>query len=140
MRTVAIVLITVILTGCFGMFTRPDPEPPVVFREVQVDIFQPPLPAPMQLEHIQWFVITRDNAEEKMAEVERFTGMDFVLFGLIPKAYENSAWNLQETRRYIRQLEALVLYYQEVTRSPAGTTPEDWIEFNRRRQEEQDSN
>lgn len=140
MRLLGTMILLLFLTGCAGLFSRPDPEPPVVFRDTQVDIYQPPLPAPLQMESIRWFVITRDNIEEKMDEVERFTGVDFVLFGVTPKVYENTAWNFQETRRYIRQLEALVLYYMEVTESPAGTNPEDWLEFNRRRQEENDPN
>lgn len=136
MKSLVIVIATLFLTGCFGMFARPDPEPPVVYRMVQMEVFQPPLPAPMQLEQIKWFVITRDNSQAQMAEVEALTGTDFVLFGVTPKTYENMAWNFQEIRRYVRQLEALILYYMEVTQGPAGSTPDEWLEFNRRRQEE----
>ena len=40
---------------------------------------------------VQWFVVTKENVEDKIAEVENYTGTDFVIFGMTPQSYENMA-------------------------------------------------
>lgn len=130
MRTLLVIVSMVMLTGC-TWFSRP--SDPVESRTIVVvpEIYHPPMPTPLQLEDVTWFVLTRDNIDAQMSEIERVTGHPFVVYGVVPKAYENMAWNFQEVRRYVRQLQALTTYYQRVTKSPAGSTPEEWIEFNR---------
>jgi hypothetical protein len=104
------------------MFAKPLPYVPpepvkVVTVEIQPEIYQPPLPKSVKLEDIRWIVITKDNLSEKVTELENITGNDFVVFAMTPHDYENLAYNLQEVRRYIRQLNEVVVYYQSVTKS-----------------------
>jgi len=120
------VTLTFSLVGC-QLFSGPEPyvpPEPVEVRTVEVrpEIFQPLMPQNLRLEDVRWFVITRDNLEEKIEEVERLTGNDFVVFGVSPHDYENFAYNFQEVRRYIRQLREIVLYYVEAT---TINTPEE---------------
>ena len=112
---------------------EPLPLPPVkvITETVQLEIYQPPLPPEIQLDDVQWFVLTEGNLEEKIAEVENFTGADFVVFGLTPQSYENMAYNLQEIRRYIRQQTEIIKYYREATK-PKG--PSGWLEENQNQQ------
>ncbi len=112
---------SVLLSGC-QMFAKPLPYVPpepvkVVTVEIQPEIYQPPLPQSVKLEDIRWIVITKDNLSEKVTELENITGNDFVVFAITPHDYENLAYNLQEIRRYIRQLNEVVVYYQSVTKS-----------------------
>lgn len=115
---------------------EPLPLPPVkvITETVQLEIYQPPLPPEIQLDDVQWFVLTEGNLEEKIAEVENFTGADFVVFGLTPQSYENMAYNLQEIRRYIRQQTEIIKYYREATK-PKG--PSGWLEENQEQQNTQ---
>lgn len=112
--------IVVLLSGC-QLFSSPKPyEPPepvkVVTVEVQPEIYHPPMPATIQLEDVRWIVITKDNLQEKLIEVEKLSGNEFVVFAVTPRDYENLAYNLQEIRRYIRQLQENVVYYREITK------------------------
>ena len=115
---------------------EPLPLPPVkvITETVQLEIYQPPLPPEIQLDDVQWFVLTESNIEEKIKEVESFTGADFVVFGLTPQSYENMAYNLQEIRRYIRQQTEIIKYYREATK-PKGSS--GWLEENQEQQETQ---
>lgn len=118
-KVIFISIPTLILSGC-QLFSSPTPYVPpepveVITIEVKPEIYQPPLPQPIQFEDVRWVVITDDNLEDKMDEVEKFTGNDFVVFAVTPHDYENLAYNFQEVRRYIRQLLETVLYYREVT-------------------------
>lgn len=116
--------------------TEPLPLPPVkvITETVQLEIYQPPLPPEIQLDDVQWFVVTKENLEEKVVEVENYTGTDFVIFGMTPQSYENMAYNLQEIRRYIRQQTEIIKYYREATK-PKG--PDGWLAENQEQQNTQ---
>lgn len=132
------------LSGCasFGLFggsKKPEPLPPVrvITEQVKLEIYQPPLPQEVSLTDVQFIVITKDNLNEKVAEVERLLGGEFVVIALTPKGYENMAGNLQELRRYIRQQKEIILYYREATKGDKDTTPEDWSKKNQELQDKQ---
>lgn len=122
-----------ILSGCEMFATKP-PEPTVkvVKEAVELAIYQPPDPAEMQLDGIKWIVITKENLNQKIPEVEKLTGQGFVIMAITPKDYENLANNIQELRRYIREQRAIILYYKNVTK-----TSEGWAEINDKKQAEQ---
>jgi hypothetical protein len=132
------------LSGCasfdlFGGSKRPEPLPPVkvITETVKAEIYQPPLPQEIAMTDVQFIVITKDNLNEKVAEVERLLGGDFVVVAMTPKGYENMAGNLQELRRYIRQQKEIILYYREVTKTGDDADREDWIERNKEKQNTQ---
>ena len=122
--------LVLLLPACslFGGNSR-EPLPPVkvITEVVQAELFHPPVPPPAQIEDVEWFVVTAENLEEKIAELQNKQGDEWVLFGFTPQAYENMAYNIQELRRYNRQLQELILYYMEATR-PRGT--EEWLQEN----------
>ena len=128
-----------LLQGC--SLLRPSPPEPlplppvkVITETVQLEIYQPPLPPEIQLDDVQWFVLTESNLQDKISEVKSFTGADFVVFGMTPQSYENMAYNFQEMRRYIRQQTEIIKYYREATK-PKG--PEGWLEENQEQQNNQ---
>ena len=78
------------------------------------------------------------NMEQKIAEVEKRLGGDFVLMGMTPKGYENMAANLQDIKRYIKQQKEIILYYREATGAESNDDKEDWIEKNNSNQTKQE--
>lgn len=138
------------LTGCasFGLFEgfgsdkRPEPLPPVkvITEIVKAEIYQPPLPQEISLTDVQFVIITKDNLDEKIADVERLLGGEFVVVAMTPKGYENMAGNLQELRRYIRQQKEIILYYREVTKAGDDANREDWLNRNKEQQPAQTGN
>jgi hypothetical protein len=138
MNKLLLLVLILTLPACGFLQRQPvvrTPEPVKVITEtVQLEIYQPPLPPEIRLDDVQWFVLTEDNLEDKVADVKRFTGADFVVFGMTPQSYENMAYNLQEIRRYIRQQTEIIKYYREATQ-PRGT--QGWLEQNETRQTNQ---
>lgn len=139
MNKVVLISFLFLLQGC--SFLRPSapqplPLPPVkvITETVQLEIYQPPLPPEIKLDDVQWFVLTENNLEDKVSEIKRFTGAEFVVFGMTPQSYENMAYNFQEMRRYIRQQTEIIKYYREATK-PKG--PSGWLEENQQRQNNQ---
>jgi hypothetical protein len=139
MNKLLLLSLIVVLPACSWLrpsAPTPLPLPPVkvITETVQLEIYQPPLPPSIQFDDVQWFVLTENNLDDKIAEVKRFTGTDFVLFGMTPQSYENMAYNFQENRRYILQLLEIVKYYREATKVK-GT--EGWLEANQTQQTNQ---
>ena len=128
-----------LLTGCSNLFWNKEevvpPQVEIVTREVPVDIFQPPSPAPLQLEDIRWHVITEENLEEKLSEIKGILGNDFVVFAMIPQSYENMAFNIQELKRYIKEQQQIIIYYRKATTSHLDLNKDgkvdanDWLEI-----------
>lgn len=109
-------LTSLILSGC-SVFQRGPAEPNVVVKTVPIpiEIYHPPAPSPLQLENITWYVITSENYEEKIRELEQLQGGEAVVFAMTPQAYENMSYNIQELRRFIRQQNKILQYYRNVT-------------------------
>ncbi len=134
----------VLLTGCAGMPSVnwgkpvvPEPVIKTVTEYKTLEIYQPPLPQAINLEDVQFFVITEKNKDEKIAELEKLQSGAFVLMGLTPQGYENMAFNLQEIRRYILEQKEIILYYRKATQEDTDTDSEDWLEKNEELSSEQ---
>lgn len=139
-KLAVIALLTVFISGCALFGRKPEPPRPpevsVIVEEVRFEIYQPLLPNPLRLEDVRFHVITKNNLTDKIAEIERLLGGDFVVFAITPKDYENMAGNIQELRRYIRQLLKIEEYYVWATNPPADVTTEEWRRATRTRADE----
>ena len=127
----ASVLTIALSSGCSVLpkvdFTPPEPVK-VITEEVKIDIYQPPLPQEIQLEDVKFFIINKNNYDQKVKEVEELLGGAFAVFALMPTGYEAMAYNLQELRRFIRQQKEIILYYRKATN--AADEAEEWLEKN----------
>jgi len=109
---------------------QPEPQIVTVTEKVPLRIYQPPLPQEIDLLNVNFFVITEENIEEKVKEIEKMLDGQFVVFALTPDGYEKMAENFQEVRRYVRQQKELIIYYREATTESEGTTAEEWVKNN----------
>lgn len=69
-------------------------------------------PKAVQFPPVDWFVITEENLEEKIKEIQGKTG-NTVVFAITPKGYENLALGIAELRRYVKDQQAIIVYYEE---------------------------
>ena len=69
-------------------------------------------PKAVQFPPVDWFVITEENLEEKITEINSKTG-NTVIFAITPKGYENLALGIAELRRYVKDQQAIIGYYEE---------------------------
>jgi|TARA_R110000851_G_scaffold5963_9_gene24264 hypothetical protein len=82
-------------------------------------------PKAVKFPPVDWYVVTEENLEEKLAELEANTG-NIVFFAITPKGYENLALGIAEMRRYIKDTQAIIGYYEEaLTEEPVTKTPEE---------------
>lgn len=72
-------------------------------------------PKPINLTDTRLYVVNKDNLEEFLEEFEKVNGnRAFVAFSV--KDYENLALNIAELRRYIKQQNEIIIYYEEAVK------------------------
>jgi len=120
MRTLTSFLTILLLSGCSFMKNDPLPTPEPIIKTVTeyktLEIYQPQLPRKIDLQDVEFFVVTEKNLEEQIARISKMQDSTFVIFGMTPQDYENMAFNLQELRRYIRQQKEIIIYYRDATK------------------------
>ena len=75
---------------------------------------QPILPRAVDLKDPYWYVVSEKNIEEFMERVEQEHG-SIVFVAMSVPDYELMAYNMQELKRYIREMKEVVVYYRKVT-------------------------
>ena len=149
-KLVVLTVLATAISGCSLMGTK---QLEVVSKPVQIDIMQPTLPRPVQLEAPVWYVVSEakianpcvKNEEGKrdcslgkenpdwpenytyldrfMDDMKKMNNGDVVFVAFSVSDYELLAYNMQELRRYIREVQEVVVYYRNVTiKNPDGST------------------
>ena len=121
-------IILVPLTGCQALFSNYLPEPVTIteIETVPLNVYQPPMPASIEMLDVDWFVLTEENLEEKLNEIRNLQADGLVVFAMTPDDYEKMAANLQELKRFIGQQRSLIIYYRKATTSNTDTDADDW--------------
>jgi C4-dicarboxylate-specific signal transduction histidine kinase len=111
MKHLLIVTAPMLLTACLGNRT---PEPVVVtqteFTKQSVPIQAQPKGVAMP--PVDWYVVNGDNVDEFLERIKNDTGAP-VFFAITPKGYENLAIGIGDLRRYIKDEQAIIGYYEE---------------------------
>ena len=103
---VSLILIT-FLTSCSGV------KKLSIFKEevprAQLNLEKP---TPLQMEQLQWIIITSENADEVFKKLEE-QGIDPVLWGLTDKDFELLAKNFAQIRNQLKITNDLLDKYKE---------------------------
>ena len=81
--------------------------------------------APLQLDGMNWYVVTESNFADIMAKLKA-SGMQPVIFSLDEKGYENLSVNMTKIRGYITQQKTVIVAlkdYYNVPDNPETLTP-----------------
>ena len=103
---VSLILITS-LTSCSGV-----KQLEIFKTEVEREKLNLKKPTPLELEQLQWIIITSENAEEVFTRLEE-AGIDPVLFGITDKDFELLAKNFARIRNQLKITNDLLDKYKE---------------------------
>tara|TARA_Y100001963_G_scaffold60754_1_gene84862 strand:- start:1200 stop:1559 length:360 start_codon:yes stop_codon:yes gene_type:complete len=70
-------------------------------------------PAPLQLQDVDWIIITKDNADEVFEKVKNDKNGDYALFALTDTGYEKLALNFADIRNKLAEQRQIILSYKE---------------------------
>ena len=110
--------LTIFLTSCSGV-----KELSIFKEEVPRAKLNLEKPTPLQMEKIQWHIITSENAEEVFKKLEA-DGIDPVLWGLTDKDFELLAKNFAQIRNKMVETNAILDKYKEYYESEESETKE----------------
>ncbi len=102
-----LLILTTFLTSCSGV-----KELSIFKEEVPRAKLNLEKPTPLQMEKIQWHIITSENAEEVFKKLEA-DGIDPVLWGLTDKDFELLAKNFAQIRNKMVETNAILEKYKE---------------------------
>ena len=106
-----------VLTMACSCSLIPSKKVEIVTKPLERNIVQPILPRAVDLKDPYWYVVSEKNIEEFLQRVEKEEGA-VVFFAMSVPDYELMAYNMQELKRYIKELKEVVVYYRTVTTKP----------------------
>lgn len=112
LRTIALLSIISITSGCALLPSTPEPIPVEIRTvEVRVPITHPIMPRAIDLKEPYWYVVSDKNLDKFLEDMEKQNGT-VVFLAMTVDDYELMAYNMQELKRYINQLKEVVIYYR----------------------------
>ena len=121
LKTIASLSAIFLLTSC-SMFGPREVE--IVTKPVEIEIIQPTLPRPLDLKEPRWYVVSQGNLDTFLEDISKESGGQVVFVAMSVQDYELMAYNMQEIKRYVRELGQVVVYYRNVTiKTPEGSEP-----------------
>ena len=79
-----------------------------------------PLPTPLEMEKIEWIILTSDNAEQVFKKMEE-QGLDPVIFGLTDNDYQLISKNFARIRNHLKIQNDMIEKYKEYYESDIET-------------------
>ena len=95
------------LTSCSGV-----KELTIFKKQVEREKLNLDKPTPLQIEQLEWIIITSENADEVFAKLEE-QGIDPVLFGLSDNDYQLIAKNFSQIRHNLKKKSEIIKSYKE---------------------------
>ena len=108
-----LIVLMVMLTNCAT--TR---QIEVSAKPIDRQIIQPALPREIDLKEPKWYVVSEKNIDEFLERLKKEEGQ-IVFFAMSVPDYELMAYNTQELKRFITELQQVIVYYREVTTTSA---------------------
>jgi len=90
-------------------------EEPLVFLPAEPIIIHPPPPNAIELKSVKFYVVSEKNLDKFLEEVKASDG---VFYAITPSGYENMSYNIQELRRYVKELQTVLLFYRKTYDKP----------------------
>jgi hypothetical protein len=105
------------ISGCASISSLWSSEPEVKPIEIVTKpVEKTPLslkePEPLKLPIVKWIVITKENAPQIFAELEK-KGDDAVIFGMTDDAYKDLSIMFSEIRNFISSQQVIILKYKD---------------------------
>ena len=115
LNVLVLLTLTIFLTSCAGV-----KELSIFKEEVKRQPLALEKTTPLQMEKIQWIIVTSENAEEVFKKMEE-QGLDPVLFGLTDNDYQLIAKNFARIRNQLKIQNDIIDKYKEYYESEEET-------------------
>jgi hypothetical protein len=111
-KLAGLLMVLTIISSCSLFPSRQQVE--IISKPIERSIAQPVMPREISLNDPYWYVVSDKNLDEFLTRIEKESGNVVFLAMSVPD-YELMAYNTQELKRYISELQEVVVYYRKVT-------------------------
>ena len=111
-KLAGLLTVLTIISSCSLFPSRQQVE--IISKPIERSIAQPVMPRAISLNDPYWYVVSDKNIEEFLSRIEKESG-SVVFLAMSVTDYELMAYNTQELKRYISELQEVVVYYKKVT-------------------------
>ena len=106
---VSVLVFGLLLNGCAGLAVKEISSYKIEKKRAKLDLADP---QPLELQDVEWIIITKDNAEEVFEKVKS-SGADYALFAVTDEGYEKLSLNLADIRNKLAEQRQIILSYKE---------------------------
>ena len=106
---VSVLVFGLLLNGCAGLAVKEISSYKIEKKRAKLDLADP---QPLELQDVEWIIITKDNAEEVFEKVKS-SGGDYALFAVTDEGYEKLSLNLADIRNKLAEQRQIILSYKE---------------------------
>ena len=106
---VSVLVFGLLLNGCAGLAVKEISSYKIEKKRAKLDLADP---QPLELQDVEWIIITKDNAEEVFEKVKS-SGGDYALFAVTDEGYEKLSLNLADIRNKLAEHRQIILSYKE---------------------------
>ena len=71
------------------------------------------MPTPLELQDVEWIIITKDNADEVFEKIKNEKNGDYALFAVTDTGYEKLSLNFADIRNKLAEQRQIILSYKE---------------------------
>ena len=121
----------ILLLGLLAVFLSSCSESVQEIQVTTVEVSKTPLnlpnPDPLQLQDVEWIIITKDNANEIFERIKS-AGGEYALFAVEDTGYEKLQINFTHKRNKVAEQRQLLLAYREYYEPQPTTEASDVVE------------
>lgn len=112
MKHLTLISLIILISGCSMIPSQTKPLEVVTIAE-RPPMYHPPLPLELQMEDVDWEVLTPELMEEYIKLIEEGNAPRKAYYALTTKEYENLSMNMAEITRYIKETLGIIEFYRE---------------------------
>ena len=107
-----IVSLALLTSGCSMMGERVKPVSVTTIAE-RPPMYHPPLPMEVQMDPVEWEIMTPERMEEYLANLEKGEAPRRAYYTLSSKEYEHLSMDIADITRYIKEILGIVKFYRD---------------------------
>ncbi len=109
----SLLVIVLLISGCSTFRKEPEPEIVTITKVVERNIPLQASPRPMNMQNVNWHVVTEENFEEFLNNYKKENGSAWVFYAVSVRGYEGLTLNMADIKRYIEQQKTIIIYYED---------------------------
>ena len=111
-KIVLIVSLALIASGCSMIQPKAKPVAVTTIAKQQ-PMYHPPLPMEVQMDPVEWEIMTPERMEEYLANLEKGEAPKRAYYTLSSKEYEHLSMDMADITRYIKEILGIIKFYRD---------------------------